>query len=613
MFTALLAGVVLLGWEALGRLEAHNLRGRLLGVKTAEVPDVIKAMAPYRRWAEPLLRQAYTQAREQGDPSKQLHASLALLPMDPNQVRYLNERLLQGDPDEVVVIRAALAEYKQGLVEAWWALLKNPANNQEQRFRAAAALVGHDPDNPHWDKVSADVVTKLVAQKPFEIPKWTLAFKPVAQSLLPPLAGLIVADKGTGSEIAVLASAYGSLAAEVPEALTRLEDRLTEQPNADPEYKIAKQQVNVAVALLVMGRDEKVWSLLKHSVDPTRRSLLIERLGPGGVDAGMLLSRLAREPDVSIRRAILLSLGEFVDRLSPVERRNLVPRLEGLYRDEPDAGVHGAAEGVLRRWLNEHEFKKIEKSLVRGQFEFAAKDWCVTKEGHTMVLIRKPQGAVAVGGNPVPKERIDREYAIGAKEVTVAQFLKFRKDHPRQLPELCPSNDHPMLEVSWYDAAAYCNWLSKEEGIAEEEWCYERTEKGEYKTAPKILQRGGYRLPDEAEWEDACRAGAKTEFGFGAGKELLGKYAWFGFNASGTSHPAGQLKPNDSGLFDMHGNAWEWCDNHYHTGVTSSRVCRGGSFTFLPFYGSATFFSPDYRAGEMGLRLARVAVRSKAK
>ena len=148
MFTALLAGVVLLGWEALGRLEAHNLRGRLLGVKTAEVPDVIKAMAPYRRWAEPLLRQAYTQAREQGDPSKQLHASLALLPMDPNQVRYLNERLLQGDPDEVVVIREALAEYKHGLVEDWWALLKNPAKNQEQRFRAAAALVGHDPDNP---------------------------------------------------------------------------------------------------------------------------------------------------------------------------------------------------------------------------------------------------------------------------------------------------------------------------------------------------------------------------------------------------------------------------------------------------------------------------------
>ena len=98
MFTALLAGVVLLGWDALGRLEAHNLRGRLLGVKTAEVPDVIKAMVPYRRWTEPLLREAYTQAQEQGDAAKQLHASLALLPMDPSQVRYLNGACSRASP-----------------------------------------------------------------------------------------------------------------------------------------------------------------------------------------------------------------------------------------------------------------------------------------------------------------------------------------------------------------------------------------------------------------------------------------------------------------------------------------------------------------------------------
>ena len=623
--TALLAGVVLLGWEALGWLEAHNLRGRLLGVKTAEVPEVIKAMAPYRRWAAPLLRRAYVQAQEQGDAGKQLHASLALLPLDANQVPYLNERLLQGDPDEVVVIRAALAEYQQGLVADWWALLENPANNQEQRFRAAAALAGHDPDNPLWEKVSADVVTKLVAQKPFEIPRWTVAFKPVAKSLLPPLAGLIVADKGTGSEIAVLASAYGSLAAEVPEALARLEDRLTEQPKADPAYKIAKQQVNVAVALLVMGRNGKVWPLLKHSVDPTRRSLLIERLGPGGVDAGMLLSRLAKEPDVSIRRAILLSLGEFVHRLSPVERRNLAALPEALYRDDRDAGIHGAAEWVLRRWLNEDEFKEIEKSLVRGGFEFAAKDWCMTREGHTMVLV--PPGEVTVSeANEVRKLRMDRSYAIGAKEVTVGQFLKFRKDQPRQWQQqYYPSNDHPMMEVSWHDAAAYCNWLSQQEGIPPDQWCYQPDEKGvalivtavgqagglpqhgvfgwalgqafgqertplaytvameDKKPAANHLQRTGYRLATAAEWEYACRAGATTGYSFGERwEDLLGKYCWHSENSKSKSHPVGQLKPNDLGLFDLHGNAWEWCDDMFlRVGGASHRVIRGGSWNVL--------------------------------
>ena len=94
MFTALLAGVVLLGWEALGRLEAHNLRGRLLGVKTAEVPEIIKAMAPIAAGRRRCCGRLTRRPRSRASPRKQLHASLALLPMDPNQVRYLNERLL---------------------------------------------------------------------------------------------------------------------------------------------------------------------------------------------------------------------------------------------------------------------------------------------------------------------------------------------------------------------------------------------------------------------------------------------------------------------------------------------------------------------------------------
>ena len=118
-----------------------------------------------------------------------------------------------------------------------------------------------------------------------------------------------------------------------------------------------------------------------------------------------------------------------------------------------------------------------------------------------------------------------------------------------------------MMEVSWYDAAAYCNWLSKEEGIPQDQWCYEETKKGEYKAAANHLQRTGYRLATEAEWEYACRAGARTGYSYGEPEELLGKYAWFSENSFGKSHPVGQLKPNDLGLFDMHGNAWEWCDD----------------------------------------------------
>jgi formylglycine-generating enzyme required for sulfatase activity len=83
------------------------------------------------------------------------------------------------------------------------------------------------------------------------------------------------------------------------------------------------------------------------------------------------------------------------------------------------------------------------------------------------------------------------------------------------------------------------------------------------KMAAKYLQRTGYRLPTEAEWEYASRAGAETGWSFGESDDLLGKYGWFMLNAASKSHPVGRLLPNDLGLFDMHGNNFEWCPDAY--------------------------------------------------
>src|SRR5207253_2920361 len=133
------------------------------------------------------------------------------------------------------------------------------------------------------------------------------------------------------------------------------------EPGASVEAKIslAKQQASIGVALLVMGRGEKVWGLLVHQPDPTLRSYLIDRLAPGGVDPKVLISRLEEEQDVSARRAILLSLGEFgLDRLSQAQRLNLLPRLVQLYRDDPDPGIHGAAEWLTRQWAQGDKLQK---------------------------------------------------------------------------------------------------------------------------------------------------------------------------------------------------------------------------------------------------------------
>ena len=142
-----------------------------------------------------------------------------------------------------------------------------------------------------------------------------------------------------------------------------------------------------------------------------------------------------------------------------------------------------------------------------------------------------------------------------------------------------------------------------------------------------FLERSGYRLPTEEEWEYACRAGTVTIRSFGDSPSLLSEYAWITQNASAHTSPCGLLQPNDLGLFDMHGNVFEWCQDPYEAyqpGLdgaklkgkrdylvlepTKRRVQRGGAFTCMPtFVRSADrgLELPQLAGISLGFRLAR--------
>ena len=188
-----------------------------------------------------------------------------------------------------------------------------------------------------------------------------------------------------------------------------------------------------------------------------------------------------------------------------------------------------------------------------------------------------------------------------------------------------------MISVNWYGAVAYCNWLSKEEGLPPDQWCYLPNEKQEYgqgMTVPvDFLSRTGYRLPTEAEWEYACRAGAITSRYYGHSLGLLEKYAWYRDDSRDHAWPSASLLPNDVGLFDMLGNVYEWCQESHEIYQPASvgaatddgnmsapididipRLLRGGAFTNRPALARAAdrnWIALSIRNYDLGFRLAR--------
>lgn len=634
----------------------------LLAADTADAGRLVRELGPYRRWVDPILADALNKS---GPESKQrLHASLALSGADPGQLGYLCDRLLSARAEDVAVIGGFMAPHKASLLDRLWAAVERPVS-RGQRLRAAGALAILVPDDRRWATVAADVVTELVSVPPVELKAWINNLRPVGNQLADalrrvfadrrperaeerPLAAATLADYFADnpqrlSECCLLADnnrefrpLLEKLRPHREEALSLLGKLLAKSvpPGSDEEARDAlwKSQANAAVCLLELGSAERVWPLLKHSPDPSLRSYLVHCFGELGASVQPLIERVGRETDGSVRRAVILSLGEYRDfSLSVKERHSVVEELATLYRNDPDAGIHGAAAWTLRQWQEQDRLQQIDKELQQAISKEPARihqrNWYINFLGQTFTMVKGPVAFVAgdkAKDTEPRKMTLAQSFAIATQEVTIEQFKAFRRDYKSFEREV--DAQHPASGVTWYDAAAFCNWLSQREGLPREEWCYEPNEKGEYAEGMKIpancLQRLGYRLPIETEWEYACRANSTATFAFGDSEALLTRYAWWGeHSGSGYSTgPVGKTKPNDLGIFDMYGNVSEWCHNQQNAEIAGAtqppevvrdkqyRVLSGFSCADVPWYASSLFggrYQPSYRFQNIGFRPAR--------
>ncbi len=177
-----------------------------------------------------------------------------------------------------------------------------------------------------------------------------------------------------------------------------------------------------------------------------------------------------------------------------------------------------------------------------------------TKSGIEMAVI--PGGWFEMGSekgapdeSPVHRVWIST-FWMDRYEVVQEQFKKYQISDPSHFK----NPTHPLEQINWTDAAMYCNERSRAEGL---EPCYDE------ETWDCNFAAGGYRLPTEAEWEYACRAGTDSRYSFGNDARGLRDHAWFADSSFGKTHPVGQKRANPWGLYDMHGNVAEWCNDLY--------------------------------------------------
>ena len=437
--------------------------------------------------------------------------------------------------------------------------------------------------------------------------------------------GLCAVDAVSGSDHEVAEFLIDQIAdvpkderANLLQALSRLPDRDVVKRRLLQRVELAAPEIatRYRLAALFLGEFSVVEALRSPDGDPTARTRFIAEFPHWPIEWTELSRRLAGVEDGEIRSGLCLALGGVeLPADSVPEIHQLQSKIATWWQDASDSGTHSAAGWALRQWNKPLPVAdpRLETADAKAQ-----RAWHVNRLGMTMVKI--PRGSYRLGSkaaleNP-PRMADIGDFWIGTCEVTNDQFHEFRSDsgvttgeNNSYDPTVSNSPPHPVVEVSWFDAVEFCNWLSKLEGLTPYySLTHPQSSSGAAdESVQSVVPTGGigYRLPTEVEWECACRGGTVTEYSFGNSDDDLPDYGWFGVGSKETQ-PTAMLRPNRWGLHDVHGNVWEWCEDWASKDV--SRVYRGGSWHYPAEYCRSSYRGsggPESCLPYVGFRVAR--------
>ncbi|MBM4093562.1 MAG: hypothetical protein FJ276_29760, partial [Planctomycetes bacterium] len=347
---------------------------------------------------------------------------------------------------------------------------------------------------------------------------------------------------------------------DIPELRNDLRTEVSKQPKASMPQKdriaLGQCRAGAAITLLRNGDREQMFDVLRVTDDPESFTQFVHRCKDRGVTASELLDCLdradaLRQPKTGEDRksedrvlfGLLLALGDFrLDDLPEARRQPLLDRLTGWYATEPSSAVHGATGWLLRQWGSTEAVEKIDHTPIPYD-ETGQREWFVLEvnakqqEGILDLLsggekihftfIVFPAGEFMMGSPEGESDRqtdevlhqvkLPRPVAMCDREVTWRQWTAFEGNgrleaYSKQFNKAIGPED-PVFGVEWFDAVAYCRWLTAQAGTASTDQCYDDPEslpkdgEGNPKDWPVHLDRHGFRLPTEAEWEYVCRSG----------------------------------------------------------------------------------------------------------
>jgi formylglycine-generating enzyme required for sulfatase activity len=637
----------------------------------------------FRRWSDPLLEDRLKNAARDSKEwlhvalalsprNEQLAESLAerLLTSHPEDVLVIRKSLLkyadQVSPklwDELV---DAHADINLRLRAACALALYEPAST---RWRATDCQ---------------QLADQLVKENPLTLDKWSECLRPIRGRLVEPLLGVfrradvseasrfvattllveyahdqpdVLVQLATEADAGQFRTVFPALLANRERAIEALATIVARKPTAAGEtnrIETGRIRAQAALALVRLGACEPALSVFHFDRDPEALSQFVVRVKAFEVSSDEVWKCLAQAPpdNTSARYGLLLSFGcfEWTD-IPELLRPRLVALLRDWRRHDAKSSVHAACEWLLEKWpqADASAPKDVAADAAVNLPEYplpGGREWFemrVAEEALHFVVF-KPQEFLA--GSPASepmrapyeelhKVKLTRPFALLEQEVSMASWNKFLDDPRRERTQVDRAKweerdkrlekyrgpNFPAYQVKWDEAVEFCRWLTLKAGMTAADQCYEEVAATDAQRAWNFHpERRGFRLPTESEWEGACRGGTDTAYSFGSDPGLLPYFGVFLENTRRQPEPCRSKRPNPRGLFDMHGNVWNWCHDKKQSYAVNSdftdplgeksgttHAYRGGSYDNFARHSRCAcriFDQSDFAFDYVGFRVA---------